>query len=327
MNRPAPQPPSQWGATFGLLALALLFALAVAGLTTALYIHASFPTLWTSLLGLLGASGIIVVVRTVASWLAGFLPNNFLNSFFTTLASDLASLWRLAIQPIVGLVALVLIVAAVILPFVVLPSFFDPYIHQSSQVTSIPFASWEQGGPCGVNNTGYQVNASSAIDSRGKVYPQFNSCFTDAYNFTNFIYEANMTITEGDCGGLLFRATEQQSRTYLFLVCQDSSYGLYYFASGHGPGTFTAPTCTTSDGTTSQCNLASSTAAIINRGLNRSNLLAVEADGNTFSLYVNQVLLTTVTDSQFTAGHIGAAADSRLGTTNVIFSSIKVWTL
>ena len=330
MPRQAPPPPSQWGATFGLIAFALILAVAVAVATSALYIYLKVPSFLAVILGLFGTGGalgtiLITIVRPVASWLLGLLPGNFLSRFVAVLASDLTSLWNQAIQPVVAVAAGALLFLAVILPIVELPSLFDPYVHRSWQVTPISFGSWERRGPCGPSNGDYQVSASATTDAQGKPTPQFNPCFTDAYNFTNFIYETNMTVTEGDCGGLLFRAIEQQSQAYLFLLCpQSSSYGLYYsggnFFISH---LFVAPTCTAPNGAT-QCTLASSTAGAINRG---TNLLAVVADGSALTIYVNSVLLTSVTDQHFTAGHIGVAADSLQSATTVIFSNMKVWTL
>jgi hypothetical protein len=63
----------------------------------------------------------------------------------------------------------------------------------------------------------------------------------------------------------------------------------------------------------------------ITKGLEKSNLLAVVAVGNTISLYVNNHLLVTVTDNTYSSGQIGVAAAENSNATDVVFSNAKVW--
>jgi hypothetical protein len=135
-----------------------------------------------------------------------------------------------------------------------------------------------------------------------------------------------MTITSGDCGGLLFRTMEQESDTYQFEVCANGRYYLYYY-DAKGPDIFNPSTCTQPNGSKGSCVLVDTTAVAVRQGANQANLLAVEANGSTLTLYVNHVLLTSVTDKKFASGHIGLFAGADKDPANVTFSNIMVWPL
>ena len=157
---------------------------------------------------------------------------------------------------------------------------------------------------------------------------KWNYCVSDSVVYKNFIYEAHMTITSGDCGGLLFRTLEQQDDTYQFQVCQEGGYDLYYYNVQGAPRFFTPPKCPPApNGSQSSCALAYNTAVAIKHGLGKSNVLAVEANGKTITLWVNHVLLTSVQDPKFADGHIGFFANDLHSPTTVVFSNLRVWKL
>jgi hypothetical protein len=213
------------------------------------------------------------------------------------------------------------------LPWSGLPHFFDPYTHTGFCMPggcSVSFASWEDySGPigqCTPQGASYEITALKA--------GHWRPCFSDAVNYDDFIYQANMTIDRGNCGGLLFRAAEKKSETYQFTVCRNGSYSLYYYTDDSGgPNFFKPSTCITPNGMKESCALANTSAGAINQGLGQPNLIAVKASGSTLSLYVNHVLLTSVTDKKISSGHIGAFADSHPERTHVTFSGIEVWPL
>ena len=51
-------------------------------------------------------------------------------------------------------------------------------------------------------------------------------CFAKATDFSNFAFEAQVTIVKGDEGGLIFRADDAASKFYYFRIGRDGFYGL-----------------------------------------------------------------------------------------------------
>jgi hypothetical protein len=220
-----------------------------------------------------------------------------------------------------------IIAAGIALPAAGVSHFFDPYTHTgfclpghcSVSFESFPDTSGEPARcvPAG-DGDGYEVVEPNKL--------KWHACISDATNYSNFVYEAKMTITSGDCGGLLFRTNETKSDTYQFEVCAYGRYYLYYY-NAKGPDIFNPSTCVQPNGSKGSCALVNSTAVAVKAGENKSNLLAVEANGSTLTLYVNHVLLTSVTDKKFASGHIGVFAGAFKDPTSVTFSNITVWPL
>jgi type II secretory pathway pseudopilin PulG len=129
----------------------------------------------------------------------------------------------------------------------------------------------------------------------------------------NFAYDIQMTITKGDCGGLVFREDGTESRKeYVFDVCQDG----YYEAD-------------LDQGAAQQFKLLKSgqTTPGLHTGLNQMNLIGVVAQGPNFSLYVNKQLVTTFTDGTYGSGQLGVNAWNIGHDTDVTFSNQRVWKL
>lgn len=136
------------------------------------------------------------------------------------------------------------------------------------------------------------------------------SCYADATNFSNFVYEVQMTIDKGNQGGILFRANKSNGQYYLFRIGTDGSYTFEVY-----------------DNNKSLKMLSSGISAAINTGDGQSNDMAVLANKNTFYLYVNQQFVTGTVDSTLSAGQIGVAAIDYNTPTEVEFSSARVWKL
>ena len=155
------------------------------------------------------------------------------------------------------------------------------------------------GGACQFTGGAYHVSQSNAQ------YISF--CSAKSTNFSNFAFEVQMRIIQGDCGGVIFRFQEPNNGTfYHFAVCQDGMYALY----------------DSYDITLIQPNSSSA----IHTGLNQSNLIAVVANGSTLDLYVNNQKIDSVSDSAHSQGQIGVAATDVKNPTEVVFSDAKVWT-
>jgi hypothetical protein len=220
-----------------------------------------------------------------------------------------------------------IIAAGIALPAAGVSHIFDPYTHTGFCLPGHCAVSFES-FPDTAGEPARCVPAGDS-DSYEVVEPnklKWHPCISDAANYSNFVYQAQMTITSGDCGGLLFRTAEQKSDTYQFEVCANGRYYLYYY-DAKGPDVFNPSTCTQPNGSKGSCALVNTTAVAVKQGPDRTNLLAVEANGSTLTLYVNHVLLTSVTDKKFTSGHIGVFAGAYKDPTNVTFSNLVVWPL
>jgi hypothetical protein len=185
-----------------------------------------------------------------------------------------------------------------------------------------PYPSAQQGklaffDPMNKLNGNFPNSASCAFKadgyhaSVGKGY--LTACYPDqGPSFSNFAFDVQMNIVKGDCGGLIFRqdATEGQKH-YLFEICQDGANGIYINLGSQN----TYKTVETNAPVTA-----------FHKGLNQTNVIAVVANGQTVSIYINQQLTTTFTDSTYSAGVIGVDAISYYGPTEVVYQNIRVWT-
>jgi hypothetical protein len=73
---------------------------------------------------------------------------------------------------------------------------------------------------CAFTDGAYQVSESQP----GYLQP----CFAEATHFSNFAYQVQMTITDGNLaqGGIVFRANSATGQYYLFRIGVDGSYAL-----------------------------------------------------------------------------------------------------
>lgn len=135
------------------------------------------------------------------------------------------------------------------------------------------------------------------------------ACNAEAITFGNLTYEVQMSILKGDRGGMFFRQVGTQGPYYYFSIKIDGSYELDSF-----------------NGKTSRV-LQRGSSAVVKRGLNQPNLLAVVAQGSSIDLYVNGQSILHITDSTTGSGLIGVAADATDQPAEVAFSNARVWIL
>src|SRR5450755_169023 len=171
---------------------------------------------------------------------------------------------------------------------------------------------WAEGpdtqGSCAF--TGGSYHASTSLS--GNVH----ECYAENTSFSNFTYQTQITILKGDCGGIIFRANTATLKFYYFLICQSGSASLRSY-SGNGPfETLWHSDQITSDGSPLP----------IHQGLNTPNTLAVTANNDALTLYINQQQVTQINDSSYSQGQIGVAAESTGNSTEVQFSNAQVWT-
>jgi eukaryotic-like serine/threonine-protein kinase len=162
-----------------------------------------------------------------------------------------------------------------------------------------------QGGTCAFTGGAYHVSTPSTNSGyHCRAFP----------DFSNFAFEVQMVILQGDSGGIDFRLDSAQNTKYEFYVNQD---GMYAFLVAQGTTAF-------------KTLVQPTNSSAVHQGLGQTNIIAVVAQGSTITLYANHQLLARVTDSTYSHGRIAldAAANITDGhPTEVVYSNAKVWTL
>jgi hypothetical protein len=190
----------------------------------------------------------------------------------------------------------------------------NPYTPGTGQIALIdPLSDNSKGYSWDVSN---ETNGTCAF-SGGSFHsstPKTNFyyfCTAQATDFSNFALEVQMKILQGDCGGMSFRSDSKSGKLYFLEVCQDGTYQLYRFLDYTGNNIK---------------DLAGGSSPAIMTGLNQTNVIAVVAQGSTLSVYVNKQKIASASDSTFTHGQIGLAADSYNHPTEVAYNNVRVWT-
>ena len=121
-----------------------------------------------------------------------------------------------------------------------------------------------------------------------------------------------MTITQGDEGGIIFRADSANSKFYLFRISQSGAYDLFLYVDNQG---------------SHAKNLLSNSSTLIKTGQNQTNTITVVARGANIYFFVNSQYLDGVSNSMFSSGKIGVFGESNTHPTDVAFSNAQVWQL
>jgi len=179
----------------------------------------------------------------------------------------------------------------------------------NSSLTAQDAYNWDvnnttDGGGCGFNAGTYH----STLFSKNFYFP----CFAHASNFSNFAFQVQMTINQGDEGGLVFRSNSNTdlAQYYLFSITQTGGYRLEV-----------------SKDSTHNTSLAQDTSTAIKTGTGQLNTLTVVAKGSTLYLYINKQYVGSASDSTYSAGVLGVFASNASTTTDVSFSNAQVWAL
>jgi serine/threonine protein kinase len=173
---------------------------------------------------------------------------------------------------------------------------FDP-LSQPKEWQPGANNSW--GGSCTYTHNAYDVAQSKP----NRLY--FCSGQT---NYSDFAAEVQMKMISGGCGGLDFR-DNGSNREYMFEICQDGTYNLYFYSSS-----------------TTTKTLLQASSHYIHQGQNQDNTLAVKAHGQTIDLYINQQWVNSTTDNSQSSGSIGFLADSSTHLTEITYTRIRIWT-
>lgn len=153
-------------------------------------------------------------------------------------------------------------------------------------------------GVCQFTNGAYQVNenATNTIE----YCPAYKTSFT-----SNFAYQVQMTMVQGDSGGLLIQSGS--NGTYYFILNQNGQYSLAYYISKK-------PTY-----------LTTGTAPSFSTGLGQSNLVQVSVTSNNIALFVNNQFLQNVSIGTYGLGYIGVFVKDLQNPTEAVFSNAKAW--
>ncbi len=166
---------------------------------------------------------------------------------------------------------------------------------------------WDESSFSGTDSCGFAGGAYHVVEKTGLI------CIPEAsnLNLSNFAFEVNIKIVKGDNGGIAFRVDQVNKTFYSFDIAPDGSYALY--ANGN-----------------KSTQLSRGTNSVINKGLNQSNLVAVVANGDLITIYVNNQIIDSVHDKSFSQGQVGVLSFANFnGTTinDVIASSARIWRL
>jgi hypothetical protein len=176
-----------------------------------------------------------------------------------------------------------------------------PFLNESlkQQTTS----GWDtgqlsDGSSCTFKNGSYEVY----MPDSGYFLP----CFAENPTFTNFAFQVDINIVQGDSGGVTFRSDSYYGEGYAFGIDASGDYYLSRFTSKTTP-LFNGQTDAFQSG--------------------KKNRLTVIATGTTFYFYLNQQFLRSTTDKTFGEGQIGLIADDYQQATIVDYNNLKVWVL
>jgi len=171
---------------------------------------------------------------------------------------------------------------------------------QGNQWTEINVVS--QGGTCTFTGGVYHVTQS--------LPNMFYRCEATQTDLSNFAYQVQATILQGDESGIVFRFDKALRTFYAFHISTNGAYNL---------------DIDNADGFIS--SLGSGHSPAIKTGLNQTNLITVVAKGHNLYLYVNKQYVIGVSDSTYSQGEIGVLAQDDSSSTDVAFSNAEAWKL
>lgn len=164
--------------------------------------------------------------------------------------------------------------------------------------------NWETGSGCSFTNDAY----TASVAEKGFFLP----CLAKNIKISNFVYQVDMNIMSGDAGGLIVRANQADEQSYIFVVGQDSSYSLYYYAG---------------NAQKAAQPLADGYSDLIKTGYNHVNTLGVLASGASLDFYINHKYVTSISNATMATGQIGLLANNYKSSTVVIYAHAKIWKL
>mgnify|MGYP001210836097 CR=1 FL=1 len=188
---------------------------------------------------------------------------------------------------------------------------YDKQIVIGQQVINDPLKDNSQGyqwsmttipgnlGGCNFINGSYH----SIIRASGS-----SPCFGVTRTFTNFSYEAYVSLLEGDQAGIIFRGQPNQGDFECFTISLTGHYAIQIFQNYNLSSTIAQ---------------GASSAIITKAG--QLNLLAVKVMNNAITIFINKQSIITITDTNFVQSDIGMIAEDTGAPTDAVFSNVQVW--
>ena len=180
---------------------------------------------------------------------------------------------------------------------------FDQVIATTPTVSDVS-DGWNTGQKAGVDCT-FTDNAYHM-----RVAPEKNGwfCMNAQNTYTNFIFQVQMTVIQGNGGGIIFR-DDTAGNFYTFLVSNKNLYFLSTFNESGKGGKILAFGRTTVAKTT--------------------NTLAVMAQGSKIAMFVNKQYIGSVDDTFSSTGTIGFTGTKSFirDSVDVAFSHFQIWKL
>ncbi|SRR5579884_2159059 len=183
----------------------------------------------------------------------------------------------------------------------------DPYLHsKGTLLASDPLTApdyWKTqtsgswGGTCLFQNGAYQMAETVANRTYG--------CNAASLQGKNFIYEVQMSVLSGDCGGVRFRYNAAKYVGYTFRLCHD---GFIALTGGY-------------------MTLFGEVSPAVHQGYSQHNTIAVLASGDQIHLYVNKQPIITITDNKYSQGAFALDVQDNTQPTTIAFNNAKIWQL
>jgi hypothetical protein len=158
------------------------------------------------------------------------------------------------------------------------------------------------GGGCGFNSGAYHAS----LTPKGYYF----TCIAHNTNFSNFAFQVQMQIVQGDAGGLVFRANSSAYKFYVLSIGRDGTYAV-----------------STSKDFSHNTEIGYGQSPAFKQNAGQTNLLTLVARGNNMYFFVNKQYAGSINDGAYKSGQIGLMVDNRSGSTDVAFKNAQVWKL
>ena len=180
------------------------------------------------------------------------------------------------------------------------PSFTDPLDGRHSS----PWSNKVKGDTgCAFRNGAYHLHIAPK--------DLYSYCLATGSNYSNFLFQVQMTIIQGLDAGMVFRTANPSLPSYVFTITYNGLYALNVAVDPQHSR-----------------SLAFGRSVAINTGLNQTNLLSVMARNGNISLFINKHFVAGASDTTYPSGAIGLVASNFPQTSiDIAFNNAFVWNL
>ncbi|HLW00661.1 MAG TPA: helix-turn-helix transcriptional regulator [Ktedonobacterales bacterium] len=200
----------------------------------------------------------------------------------------------------------------------------NPYTGTGTLAMSDPLTSNQGTWPTDEDDQGTCSFATGGYEIRGVQEGFMQPCMVTSVSFRNLVYEVQLQIRAGDCGGLAFRSNFPLM--YYFIICSDGHYRFVRYDKNN---------------LDLRRIIVVGISSKIHQGHNnQANTIAVMANGDAFTLYINHVSVGHFSDGAYAQGQIGLLVNTCRVTypvnppndlctapTDVLFQHLRVWKL